>query len=205
MSSCLLYHGPGAKEAALEAGARMGRLVAPPMGEDGLKVDDARTVVGLLTQVPIGDELGILIIGPIDEANPKAADTLLKQIENTTGKYVQPIMWANDLGGVTLTLRSRCLERWAAAGLVGDEDETLIAGSYKLIEAVSKQDVLQVVAIARQFEKREVALLGALSEVLATNLEDALYRQVWERIRKVSQLKNPWMSEVIIALLGVGV
>lgn len=203
MSSCVLYHGPGAKEAALAEAGRLGRLVAPPFGESGLKVDDARQVVELLAQIPVGEHLGVVVVGPMDEANPKAADTLLKSIEESTGQYTQAIMWSNDLGGVSPTIRSRCLDRWAPASLGGEDDETLLAGAYKLIEALEKRDVLLVVDTARQFEKREVALLGALSEVLATNLDNAQYRQVWERLRKVATYKNPWMAEILVALLGV--
>lgn len=204
MSSCLLYHGPGAKEAALKEGLRLGRLMCPPMGEGGLKVDEARQVTDLLMSPPVGDQLGVLLIGPIDEANPKAADTLLKCIEESSGDYVQAIMWANDLGSVVLTLRSRCLERWAPAALGQDDDESAMAGAYQIIEAVLKKDALTIVSSTRSFEKREGALLTALSEVLASNMNDPQHLMIWGHLRQVTQWKSPWLSEILVALLKAG-
>ena len=204
MSSCLLYHGPGAKAAALTEAALLGRLLCPPLGEDGLKVDDARQVVDLLLTPSVGDQLGVLVVGPIDEANPKAADTLLKCIEESSGQYTQAILWANDLGGVTLTIRSRCLERWAATSLSGEDDDALMASAYRIVEYAIKGDLLAVVDLARKYEKREVSLLGALSEVLATNLDNPAYLKIWNRLRPVTQWKIPWMSEVLLALITEG-
>lgn len=201
MSSCVLFHGPGAKRAAIDEAARLGRLVSPPIGDDGLKVDDARHIVDLMMSVPVGDLMGVIIIGPMDEANPKASDVLLKSIEEFRGDYLQPIMWANDLGGVTMTIRSRCMDRWVNA-LGVDDDETLMAGSFKIVDAVGKRDYMTIVDTARAFEKREVQLLGSLAEVLATTIDNPDHRALWERLRKVSLWKNPFMAEIIVALVG---
>ena len=40
MATPLLFHGPAARGAAIACGREMGRMVAEPIGDDGLKVDD---------------------------------------------------------------------------------------------------------------------------------------------------------------------
>ena len=100
MASCILFHGPGARQAAEAEAAKIGRLVAPPLGDDGLKVDEAREVVELLMTTPVGDKLGVVIVGPMDEAAAKSCDTLLKTLEEFKGGLIRPILWAHDLSGV---------------------------------------------------------------------------------------------------------
>ena len=56
--------------------------------------------------------------------------------------------------------------------------------------------------LIKKFEKQEVQLMWALSEVLSNGLENPEYRQIWERLRKVAKWKNPFMSEVLLALMG---
>lgn len=201
MSSCTMFHGPGARRAALEEAGRLGRLVAPPIGDEGLKVEDARKVVELMMSVPVGDLIGTIVVGPLDEANPKASDVLLKTLEEFKGDFMQPVLWANDLGDVSQTIRSRCLEKFVAA-LGVEDDEKLMEGSYKLIEAAVAGDYLTLVDTIKKFDKQEVPLLWALSEVLSNGLENPEYRQIWERLRKVAKWKNPFMSEVLLALMG---
>ena len=200
-SSCVLYHGPGAREFAIAEANRLGRLVVPPIGDGGLKVDDARAVTDLLLSVPVGEKLGVIVIGPMDEANPKSSDTLLKSIEEFPGDYIIPILWANDLGSVTLTIRSRCLDHWVPA--VGtDDDDALVIAAFKILEAAIKKDHITLVDTCRAFDDRQVGLIGALSDALSTNLEQAEYRVIWDRLRVIAELRNPFLTEIIIALIG---
>lgn len=201
MPSSLLFHGPGAKEAALGEAKRVGVLVVPPIGSEGLKVDEARQVTELMCSVPAGDQQGVLVIGPMDEANAKSADTLLKIIEENPNPYMTAILWANDLGGVSMTIRSRCLERFVTA--LGEKDnDDLVAAAFRIIEATIAKDYLTVVDTARGFDKREMELIGAISEALSTGIERADYRDLWERLRPVGEVKNPFLSEIIVALVG---
>lgn len=200
-TSCILYHGPGAKEAAIAEANRIGRLVAPPIGDDGLKVDDARRVTELLMSVPTGELLGVVVIGPMDEANAKSSDTLLKSIEDFPGDYTVPIMWAHDLGAVSMTIRSRCLDRFVTA-LGSSDNDAVIASAFKIIEATIAKDYLVVVDTMRAYDKREYDLIAALSEALSTGLERDDYRGIWERVREVAGYRNPFLSELIVALIG---
>lgn len=199
-TSCILYHGPGAKEAAVAEANRIGRLVAPPIGDDGLKVDEARRVTELLMSVPTGESIGVVVVGPMDEANAKASDTLLKSIEEFPGEYTVPILWANDLGAVSMTIRSRCLDRWVTALGTADNEAT-VAAAFKIIEALVAKDTLTVVDTLRPYDKRGPDIIAGLSEALATDLERADYREIWDRLRPVATYSNPYLTEIIVALL----
>jgi len=200
-ASCILYHGPGAREAAITEANRIGRLVAPPIGDGGLKVDDARLVVELLMSVPTGELTGVIVIGPMDEANAKSSDTLLKSIEDFRGDYTIPIMWAHDLGGVSLTIRSRCLDRFVSA-LGSNDNDVIVSDAFKIIEAVTTKDYLVVVDTMRPYDKREYDLIAALAEALSTRLDQEDCRQIWDRVRSVAEHRNPFLSELIVALIG---
>ena len=202
MPSCLLYHGPEARNSAIREANRIGKLVSDPIGDDGLKVDDARTVVGLLLSVPVGEQTGVLVVGPMDEANPKASDTLLKSIEEFSGDYVIPILWANDLGAVSLTIRSRCIEKWSGGQTVMDDDP-IVSAAMSIVEAALSNDILTVASIVRSHDKREIELMSSLSEVLSNMLDNHECRAMWSRLRVVSLLRNPFTTEIFLAIMGL--
>ena len=215
MSSCILYHGPGAREAALYEADRLGRLLAPPFGDAGLKVDDAREVVHLLSFVPVGVAKGTVVVGPMDSsytASDKARDVLLKRIEEFPS-CVQPILWAHDLGDVQGTIRSRCVERWAN----GDDDsameDDILQAANELVNAALKKEhwvvpgILAEVLKAKKGEKgekkerREAALLQAATDILA-EMESPGRFVLWAAIRAASRHRNPTPTEVALAFMG---
>lgn len=207
MASCIIYHGPGARQAALNAAHSLGRLVAPPFGAGGLKVEEARDFVALMQTTPLGEGMGIVVAGPMDQANPKAADTLLKCIEEFDGEVMVPVLWAYDLGGVVPTIQSRCLDRWCPA--TGDEelDEELVGAAQDLIRAALAQEVwklppLLTKALKDKKEKgREILLLGEMAEALMAYLDRPAARGLWERLRSVTLYYNPTSIEILAALL----
>jgi hypothetical protein len=178
-----------------------------------------------LYSVPVGDQKGVLIVGPIDNpASLKALDALLKTIEEIPSEYMIPILWAEDLGGVITTIRSRCIDVWAPG----------TKGVNKELEDLAKQIVANV--LNHQFgtlpvdvvsnketdadieeepeeggdsEKKSgkkpkfkgVELLWAISDVLAENLSDPDRRFLWERVRKVALWRNPTPLEIVSALI----
>lgn len=205
MPSCILFHGPGAREAALRKVEAVGHLMAPPYGDGGLKVDDAREMVLQLLNVPLRQGLGVVIAGPMDEANPKASDVLLKSIEEFDGEVVLPLLWANDLGGVSLTIRSRCLDVWCPGIPVPDEDDEEITGmAWELVTKFQEGDITGMPGVfSKKFkEKNGPKLVGALSEIVATRLDDLMMRDLWERLRKVARWTNPKPVEILSALMG---
>lgn len=209
MASCVIHHGPGARQAALNAAYSLGRLVAPPFGEGGLKVDEARDFVALMQTTPLGEGKGVVLAGPMDQANPKAADTLLKCIEEFDGEVMIPVLWAYDLGGVIPTIQSRCLDRWCPATGEEELDEGLVGAAQDLVRAALAREVWKlpplIASVLKDKEKkekgREVLLLGEMAEALMAYLDRPAARELWERLRAVAIYYNPTSIEILVALL----
>jgi len=127
--------------------------VHPPIGDEGLKVDDARQVVSLLSTTPVGTQIGTLVVGPMDNATVFAADALLKKVEEFNGELVMPILWAFDIGGVRPTIRSRCLSRWAPASGEDDEDVELMQDGCDLQDAAMSGDLVTVARLLKKYKK----------------------------------------------------
>jgi len=209
MESCILYHGPGAREFALNEASRRGRLLHEPFGETGttgLKVDEAREFASLLLSAPLGEELGIVVAGPMDLAKPQSADALLKSIEQFN-QYVLPILWAHDLGGVQGTIRSRCLDRWCPATGFEPVDEELEEVARQLLSAALGDRVFEIPALVAKMGKsktkpsRYVELLAEVVDAMSAQTDDPKVLALWERVRPVTRWSNPTQMEVIAAFL----
>ena len=220
MSSCQLFHGPGARQAALDRALEIGRLVAPPFGDEGLNVGKdstkppgARDVVELLMSTPVGEKIGVVIIGPADKAAAQtgaAWDVLLKTIEEIPSPYMQPIIWANDLGGVPLTIQSRCLEVWAPGTL--NADSALATMAKQVVDQVLANRFSALSGLLKEGgsddeKTKKVKFQGgdivwAIAEVLSSDLNDPFRRALWEKIRKVARWSNPTMVEILSALVS---
>lgn len=197
--SCLLFHGPGARQTALDEAHRIGCLMAEPIGDAGLTVQEAREFVSLmLSPCPTG-EIGVLMVGPMDHGTTqKSSDVLLKTIEEFD-KSMQPILWAHDLGAVIGTIRSRCLDRWCPQ--VGDPevDDELDEAAQDLVRAILSLNFWRVPRLVAQFKKREVDLLRGVVEVLAGRPNDKEALQLWDRLRSATFWTNPTQVELIAA------
>ncbi len=203
MSSCLLYHGPGARSEALEEAYRIGELMAPPIGDGGLKVDDARKAVSILHTAPFSG-IGVVVIGPMNLASNQSSDVLLKVIEEFNGDYIQPILWAEDLEDVTVTIRSRCIARWSWVDLneaeIDEEDDALESAGRELVRAALAEEFWLVPDLVTQHSDSLLKLLNVVSKTIAANLDEKHLR-LWESIRLVAQHRNPTVIEFIAALL----
>lgn len=187
----------------MAAAEKVGPLMAPPFGDDGLKTDMAREIVTALYSVPVGVDIGTVVIGPMDSdrANPKACDVLLKRLEEFDDATVQPFLWAFDLGSVIPTIRSRCLARWADAVLDGDGE--LESAAAALVETVLAGRLARVASIVKKVDAKKLPdLIGAVAGHLSDNIEDPACREIWERVRKVSLWRNPTVVELVGALVG---
>lgn len=202
MASCILFHGPGARQAALAEVPSLGVLVAPPYGDEGLKTAEAREVVSSLLSPPTGMEAGVVVVGPMDLAWPKASDVLLKRLEEFHSDVVTPILWANDLGGVSPTIRSRCLDRWAPSVEEDDDDDDVVMAAWELVEAVTLGETYLVGKALFKVKGKETALLNAIAAVLSTDMDDPVKRALWDRLRRVALWRNPTQIEVAAALVG---
>jgi len=209
MESCLLYHGPGARQYALDEAGRRGRLLHAPFGEvgaTGLKVDEAREFASLLMTAPLGDQLGVVVAGPMDIARPQSADALLKSVEQFN-KYVLPILWAHDLGGVQGTIRSRCLDHWCPATGFEPVDEELEEVARQLLSAALDERAYEIPSLVAKMAKtktqpsRYVELIAEAVDAMAAQADDPKVRTLWERVRPVTRWRNPTQMEVIAAFL----
>jgi len=209
MDSCILYHGPSAREVALKEAGHRGRLLHTPFGEaakTGLKVDEAREFASLLLSVPLGSELGIVVAGPMDIAKPQSADALLKSIEQFN-QYVLPILWAHDLGGVQKTIQSRCLSVWCPATGFEPVDDELEEVARDLLSAALAGRAQEVPGLVAKMAKskthpsRYVELVAEVADAMSAQTDDPKVLALWERIRPVTRWSNPTQMEVIVAFL----
>ena len=210
LTSCHLYHGPGARQAAIDEGNRIGRLVHEPFGDEGLKVDEAREFVSLMQCPPVGEDFGVVIAGPMDHAALKSSDVILKSIEEPP-PYVHPVLWATDLGGVAATIRSRCLPIWCpAVGLEPGDDEVEEVARELLNEVLAEHYwqvpllVAKVKGIPDKKRGREPELVAEVVEAMSVMLDNPKVRDLWEQVREVAAWRNPTQIEVIAAFLPRG-
>jgi hypothetical protein len=206
ITSCLLFHGPGARQAALDEAGRRGRLLHDPFGDEGLKVDEAREFAALLMHAPLGADVGVVVAGPMDIALPKSADALLKGIEQFN-PYVLPLLWASDLGGVQGTIRSRCLPVWAPATGHEPADEEVEEVARDLLRAALAGHAADVPALVGKMAKtkkqpaRYHELLAEVAYAMTAMLDDPRVLPLWERVREVCRWRNPTPIEIIVAFL----
>jgi hypothetical protein len=209
MESCLLFHGPGARQAVIEEAGRQGRLLHEPFGDSGLKVDEARLFASLLQSVPLGIDRGIVIAGPMDKALPKSADALLHCIEEFH-EYVWPMLWSLDLGGVRNTIRSRCLDRWCPATGYEPIDEEVEETARELLSAALSGNYASVPTLVAKMKAvaskkqpgREYELLCEVADAMTAQLANPKVLPMWERVRDVLQWRNPTQIEVMTAFLS---
>ena len=181
----VLFHGPRARGEAVKHARASGRLMADPIGDDGLKVDDSREIVRLAGNAGVGDKPPVLVVGPLDRATPEAGDALLKTLEDLADGPVRIILWADFYGGVIGTIRSRTLERWCppdarwVSPFMDDAARALYA-------AWSKKDAPGCLDIIYNSQRDWPALLQGFCEVIAEEHPDLGSPEtvaVWELVR----------------------
>ena len=151
MLSVVIFHGPSAYDQALEKSLTPGfRPIHSPMGGGGLKKEEAQRVVELVSQPPIGDSIGTLVVGPMDLATVASQDSLLKSIEDGRDQHVILILWANDLGEVKSTIRSRCVSIWCP-GTPRLDDELLQLAEGVLV-ALSKKNLFEITLLLEKIK-----------------------------------------------------
>jgi hypothetical protein len=164
MASCILFHGPGALQAVLQEARQIGRLMASPFGGGGLKVNEAREFVSLMNSTPVGEGVGVVVAGPMDLALLKSSDTLLKCIEEFNPTVMYPLLWAHDLGGVSGTIRSRCLDRWCPATGLEEPDPELQAVARGLVAAALARQLWKLPPLLASVKKDEGTGAGSGDE-----------------------------------------
>lgn len=176
---------------------RLGRLIAPPFGEQGLKIAESREIVGLMESAAVGDEPGVIVMGPMDRATKASQDVLLKNIEEFDDRLVRPVLWARDEGSVISTIRSRCLRTWCPG--VIENDEELLEKGRLLVECVLAKDTAGVIESMKDIDLRGI-LEAAAHELAIRGINDKT-KDLWEQVRAVLRYRNPSATEVLAAFL----
>jgi hypothetical protein len=189
-----LFHGPTAFQSALREARGFGKLVCDPIDTNNLKMDQSREIAELMRQHPVGDQPGVIVLGPLDLAPPRSTDVLLKSLEDYDPRSVRPVVWAHDLDGVRPTVRSRCLHQWCPGPEAAVDPEALTAAS-NLLHAAQEKDWGTVVRLVRTNTVED------LSQALPQTLLSQRHLSQWASLREVLQTPQPSKVEFIRAFL----
>lgn len=196
-TSAILFHGPGARAAAMRAVGGLGRLLHAPFGEAGLKIAESREIIDLMNNAPLGDEPGVVVVGPLDRALPASTDVLLKSIEEFNPAIVRPVLWAHDETEVSSTIRSRCLRRWCPGERAVDE-EVLDVARQLVAESLGGHRA-SVIELLNDRDPRDV-LVGAAQALNERGIDDET-EKLWESVREALRYRNPTATEALAAFL----
>lgn len=187
-----MFHGPGAEGSAHTAAKAHGLVV--PFGASGeaLKKDDARELVALLGQTPVGSKAWAVAVGPLDEISPAVADVLLKTLEEFKPEGIRPFLWAWDLGGVIPTIRSRCVQEFVPG--VDERVSSSRGQAEKLVSAYIQKNWTDLVSELKESKGDEEFVLLAVVEVLQSRLgEEQIHADLlvlWKSLRNLFEVRE---------------
>lgn len=204
--SCRLFHGPGGRSSAIADAHQQGNLIREPIGDEGLKVDGAREIVSFLQMPPPNSQKGALVLGPLDLAQPAAADALLKTIEDLDETRFILNLWAFDVAEVLPTIQSRCEHVWCPERLEHDYQpgEDVYDVALSLVESYRNRDPVTLLEILKD-QKNPSEVLRTVPDVLAVDLLAGRMRSsdryLWVSLRKVLEATNLSKTEVAAVLM----
>jgi hypothetical protein len=169
-------------------------------------VDTSREVVALVSSTPVGDQVGVVVIGPVDRDRVKSAealDALLKTLEDLPPAIVQMVLWAEDIGAVPGTIRSRSDEFWCPPLAGVDPEAPFLPLAEALCEASLKRKVATVIETFGENKGMEVDLLRAAATVLARRNDWPLQARLllWDSLRETLTISQPSARLVLAAFL----
>lgn len=176
--------------------------MAPPFGDKGLKVDDAREVVRLTQMPPVGTEKGAIMVGPLDDAQPEAADALLKTIEELNTNLFVLGLWARDLQDVLPTIQSRCQHEWSP-GTAAAADEELYGKARDLLQYSRKKDYASLMEVLGEIDNDKVEeVLRLIPDVLVQEVRSGKKADLspWRKIRELLVHKYLKVLDVVAVL-----
>lgn len=195
-----LFHGPEARDRAVQKASQEGRLVSEPVGDKGLKVEDSRRVVEISLNPGVGDKPPYVVIGPLDAATPEASDALLKTLEEVMNTPLRIVLWADYLGEVIPTIRSRTHAIWCPPGRTWLDPISWKEDSAKtLLKAWLAKDWVRVIGILQEEAKDWQDLIRALSNLLPPLMAGENGDRVmglWESLRGTLDGKGSYLVAV---------
>lgn len=146
---------------------------------------------------PVGDQPGVVLMGPMDLALQGATDVLLKSIEEFDPDLVRPVLWAHDETEVSSTIRSRCLRRWCPGQVLNDEDSMMRAR--ELVDEALEGHRASVVELLKDQDPR--LTLESVAAVLGERVLEGATRPLWDQVREALSVPHPTPTEALAALL----
>ncbi len=205
--TALLFHGPASLEQAKQQQKQLGYVASPPLGEAGLKVDQARELVQLVSMPSIGDTVGSVIVGPMDLASPSASDKLLKTLESLEADQVQPLLWAKDLANVRSTVVSRCEQVWCNGSDTAEVPDSVVHLAFDIVKAAIARDVPRVIELLSEGVKDvDIAQLAQqMSMAVSVEMRNPGPQafRVWYALREILKSTRVYKGDLLLALLEV--
>lgn len=200
MKTPSLFHGPEARDRAVQKVTLEGRMVIEPVGDKGLKVDDSRQVVEISLNPGVGDKPPFVVIGPLDAATPEASDALLKTLEEVQNTPLRIVLWADYLGEVIPTIRSRTHAIWCPPGRTWLDPLSWKEDSARgLLKAWLAEDWVRVLGLLSEQSKDWQDLVRALVNILPTAMTGEGGDRImllWESLRPVLDGKGSYLVAV---------
>lgn len=181
-----LFHGPEARNRAVQWSFDTGRPASSPLGDDGLKVNDSRRIVDLANQGGVGDKPPTLVVGPLDRATVEASDALLKTLEDLAEGPLRIALWADYLIGVPLTIRSRTRATYCPGNM--RLTNGVKQAAEKIIQAVRTNKAVASKTLSALEEHDPEILLDAMVQALDPEID----QELWSRLRPA--LGSKWVS-----------
>jgi hypothetical protein len=191
-----LFHGPEARDRAVNRATQQGRLISEPVGDKGLKVEDSRRVVEISLNPGVGDKPPYVVIGPLDAATPEASDALLKTLEEVQNTPLRIVLWADYLGEVIPTIRSRTHAVWCPPGRTWLDPLSWKEDAAKdLLKAWLAKDWPRVMGILQENSKDWQDLIRALCNLLPNYIqgEEDKIILLWGSLRETLDGKGSFL------------
>jgi DNA polymerase III delta prime subunit len=201
----ILFYGPMARDEAIKRASKIGRPISEPFGDKGLKVDDSRKIVLLAGSSGVGDLPPSIVVGPLDNATPEAADALLKTLEDLAEGPLRIVLWADYLKGVIGTIRSRTLSKWCPPSKTYlDPLDWIQPAANDLCKAVVVGDEIKVLEILSEKENKKYfsELLEAFSKALSVEVVKGNIKvlNIWNELRTFLDGKGSYLLGIKIIL-----
>ena len=187
-----LFYGPSAFDSAVVLAASQGDPLEP-VGREGLRVQDSRDLVQIALEGVIGDRPPSVVVGPMDEASPAAADALLKTLEEVSGvKSLCIVLWCRGLHPVIPTIISRCNTVWSPGQqIVCDAEEVLHTDSMGFLEFYTGDKYAEAIGLLLAHSKVWPRFLDILVGTMAqevSNLSSDPSKEAKEKAAKILSL-----------------
>lgn len=204
-TSCLLFHGPESESVALGAAKLYGVLV--PFDSSDLRKKGARELVELLSCPPVGSGTRSVVVGPLDVASQATSDVLLKTLEEFDPEGIRPFLWAWDLGGVSKTVRSRCVCQFAPG--VDERLVSYLPVGKQMVSDYLTRDYVGLVEGWKESKGDEELVLRAVIEELSGHMKgDSVEPRVlnlWEALRPLCGPHPLTPARILSAFLGASI